>query len=59
MTQETSRSDTRTPVQNRRETDRRHPSQAWSEEDEGATENVVTPTSPPRGPEYQDEPKQG
>jgi hypothetical protein len=59
MTQHMSRSETRIPVQNSPDTDRRRPGRAGSEEHEGATENEVTPTSPPSGPEYEDEPKQG
>jgi hypothetical protein len=59
MTQDTSRSETRTPVQNTHETDRDRPSRPEAGEHEGATENEMTPTTAPSGPEYEDEPKQG
>jgi len=36
--------------------DKRHPDER---EHEGATEDEVTPTTPPQSPEYDDEPKQG
>jgi hypothetical protein len=58
MTEDTSRSETRTPVPNTRETDRDRPSRRAGEH-EGATENEVIPTTAPSGPEYEDEPKQG
>ena len=59
MTQAISRSETRTPVQNPRDTDRDRPSRPGTGEHEGATEDEVTPTTAPSGPEYEDEPKQG
>jgi hypothetical protein len=59
MSEDTSRSETRTPVQNTRETDRDRPSRSGAGEHEGATENEMTPTTAPSGPEYEDEPKQG
>ena len=59
MTPDTRRAETRIPVQNRRETDRHPPGRAGGEEHEGATENEMTPTNAPSGPEYEDEPKQG
>jgi hypothetical protein len=38
----------------------KHPSvHPNDKEHEGATEDEVTPTTPPSGPEYDDEPKQG
>jgi len=37
----------------------RLPTQPRDTEHEGATEGEVTPTPPPTGPEYEDEPKQG
>jgi hypothetical protein len=51
--------ETRIPVQNGHETDGHRPSRAGGEEHEGATEDEVTPTSAPSGPEFEDEPKQG
>ena len=36
--------------------DKQHPE---DKEHEGATEDEVTPTTPPASPEYEDEPKQG
>jgi hypothetical protein len=36
--------------------DKQHPE---DKEHEGATEDEVTPTTPPVSPEYEDEPKQG
>ena len=35
------------------------PAASGDQEHEGATEDEVTPTTPPSGPEFEDEPKQG
>jgi hypothetical protein len=39
--------------------EKRPPAHPEDKEHEGATEDEVTPTSPPSGAEYDDEPKQG
>jgi hypothetical protein len=39
--------------------EKRAPAHPEDKEHEGATEDEVTPTTPPSGPEYDDEPKQG
>jgi len=39
--------------------DKRPPARSEEKEHEGATEDEVTPITPPSGPEFNDEPKQG
>ena len=41
------------------EPEKRPPAHPEHKEHEGATEDEVAPTTPPRGPGYEDEPKQG
>ena len=47
------------PPASRKPAEQRHPAPPGDKEHEGATEDEVTPTTPPSGPEYSDEPKQG